>query len=239
MTLGASPSSHFAERYPDAWVTVAIFDLPDFTVSAPYTATVTVSTHGQPRGEFHGTIRILGNGGSPTLLSAQPYLGSAEDWMEPQMMTRFRPVRASAAEPNGFPEGATIGALQVDVEYDNNCLAYPRAYPNTEAANANALLGNPKIVVPGVRRTTLLITHPQGFRLGTPEGQSATAAGEGPLFDIGFDRGVGACGPLSAAWVSLSNLYVVDTDGNAVIDMRQAADPDSSGLFTYSLVDTP
>jgi hypothetical protein len=235
--LEASSWSRYAATSPGAWVTVALFDLPQSGLSTG-PASVTVEIDGGAATRV-GTIEILGSGGVPTNISFPSTAESAETLLESKPTLRLRAIRAEEATDPGFDDEWLIGGIEFDVEYVP-CVDM-RAFPDSEAAGATAIIGPPS---PGaawhVRRHVVMV-DPNGFQLKRPNNfwglSSPTSAGQGPFLTIALDRG-GAlvCTELVPAHFKIENLHVTDVDGETLIDER--GEGDSTDYVDVIVVDT-
>ena len=113
--LGAAKWSRYAQTHDGAWMTVALFDLPESGLAVPGTATVIVEIAGVEDAERQGTIHLTGAGGAPTDIVFPNGGDTAEALLGSEPILRLRAVRADAGNP-GFHDW-TIGGIEFDLEY--------------------------------------------------------------------------------------------------------------------------
>lgn len=231
--------SRYAQTRPGAWATVALFDLPQ-TGLATGPATVIVEIEGVEDATRQGRIEIVGSGGAPTEIVFPSAAEDAETLLESEPILRLRAIRADAGNP-GFQDAWTIAGIELDVEY-YGCLRNARAFPDSDAARATAVLGPPQPGAPLHERRHVVLVDPKGFRLARPNDYfglaSPTSAGQGPFLTMAFDRGtaITCSGELGPGYFKIENLYVTDVDGQSLIDRRGQGD--STDLVDVVVVDT-
>jgi len=223
-TSPAYAGGAFATARSGAWVTVALFDLPNAAdlpaLAYPQLLLVRVLTRGVASTTDLASFTVTGEGGKATTsFIPDPALD-----LRSRPAIRLRPAAGAGAFPTGS-SSPLLGSLEFEIEYPAT-VAAPVVYPGTEAALATAMTG------PGSEagRTRVVVVDPKGFRLAVPTGGLATSAGEGPLLDIVFDT---KTGPFLASEIRIWKLLVTDVDGNTVIDRRSTPPGgDSTSLFT-------
>jgi len=228
------------------WATMVLFDLPTSGLQPTNQATITAKYDGAYLA--HGTFRIVGGAGSPWRPPVPGYT-PLERTFETRSLLRLRGVRRNPQVgdtppppvPDGFLDAWNIGALEVEIQYPL-CLKPPKAYSNSEAANATVFLGPGSPPDNGfVATVKVVLVDPQGFSLKgvtDPYGASPDNAGQGPFLDIAFDRYQGGmvCTHLAPSSFWIRKLYVTDKNGVTLID-RRTGDTDSSDLFSVFVLD--
>jgi hypothetical protein len=215
-----------AEFGISSWMMVALFDLPDASAnafSAPYPrhAPLVLKIDGQTVPELQGVVWVIGEGGEPTSLDATPLLPSLEDELEPRTLVRLR-ARGGTTTSNGFLPSLTIAAMQVEVDYDPDCLEAPSAHAGSEAIGGGVTVGPPRPAPStspsGWERITVLLTHPRGFSLPAASPIDPSRLGTGPILDLAFDRiDTPSCDDPLSQYVEVRVLRVSDRNGKLTI----------------------
>lgn len=252
MPLAASPASRLAQTRPGAWATVVLFNLPtdadiDLDPGPPYQADVIISIDAveQTDDEAIGSIVITGRGGAG--IGGQPtsilWSGGLSSFELDDVVMRFLPLRDPGGQTGeGFPDepgGTVIGGIEADLVYLIPCYKDPEPFTGSEATDAGVYLGPAEVLGVGggyYKIQHMVITHPEGFTLQAPAGGVAEALGEGPLFDLTFDRpnqSVFDCDAFTLPSVFLWNVYAVRPDGSTIADQRGSGGTlgESSDLF--------
>ena len=228
-----------------SWMLVALFDLPDAAAgafSAPYPrhAPLHLKIDGQTVPSLEGVIWVIGDGGSPTLLDA-PLAPSIEDALESRSVVRLR-ARAGTSTANGFLPSLTIGAMQVEVDYDPDCLEAPSAHAGSDAYGSGVTVGPPRPspTQSGWDRITVVLTRTSGFTLPVGGPLDPSRLGNGPILDVAFDRKEPLCAGALSGYVELGSLKVSDRDGNRLISRPSPAEEstfDETQFFHIHYVD--
>lgn len=244
--LSVTPAAWFASDSPGRWVMVALLDLPASGLQVPSNhARVQVFVWVGQTLEYvsHGTIKLVGDGGTPWLNSNLWY----ESGLESRSLLRLRAVRrdpqtgSTSGPPDAFRDSWQIGGIEFEVEYPD-CLKPPEAFSNSEAVLGTALVSVPDpLATPPKARVVLFA--PQGFTVKRPNDPYITSsapneAGEGPILDLAFDRvsGGATCSLIDPSDFVIRKLFVTDKNGDMLID-RRTGDTDSSDLFTTFVID--
>ena len=232
-----------AELRRNAWMMVALFDLPDETsgaFSAPYPQHVPLSLEvdDQIVPEIEGLIWVIGEGGEPTSLDAAPLLPSFEEELEPQTMVR---LRAKSDGTSGFQTSWVIGGMSAEIEYDPDCLENPRAHAGSEAIGAGLIVGpSTPAANPSLLRTRLVLSHPKGLQLPVGGTIDPSRLGAGPILDLVFDRtGDTECTDALDSYFWVRSLTVRERDGTLRVSRPAPEEEgfDGSEFFHFHFVD--
>ncbi len=217
-----------------SWMTIAVFDVPSTGNFAEFSgdATVTALRDGFPFALVKGSLRVINENATP--LSFGP-LRPGPDELEPRSVLRIIPGLDLL--------DATIGGLEFEIEFDGTKVSNPEPFPNGSAIHAAIATG------PGSTgsRTRIVLVAPQGFTLSDQlQSIPQPIPGIGPLIDIAWTRVIEfvSAPPLileitrrfDQTNFSILNLYVTDTEGNALIDDRTTPPTDSTGRFHLAVV---
>jgi hypothetical protein len=233
-----------AEARRNAWVMVAFFDLPDesdgiFTPPYPVHAPLHLLIDDVEQPALEGVIWVVGEGGQPTSMDAQPLLPLLEDALEPGTTVRLR-ARGDGAD--GFQDGWNIGGVSLEIEYNPSCLANPRAFVGSDAVKAGVTTGTPfaSLDNPGRSAVKIVLSQPAGLQLPIGSVVDATRLGNGPILDIAFDRVLpSSCIQPLSSYFWIHSLKVRDVDGTLRASRPGASETsfDGSDFFHVHYVD--
>jgi len=232
-STSAIPASRLTLSVSEAWLTLAVFDLPsvsDPSLPSPFPFGSVVYLKLVARGvesassPVVGRINIYGSAGQPSTFFPEA------SGLDSRPTLRLRAHRASY--PAGFEAGTSsplVAGIEFEIEYPSS-LQNPVVYPMTEAAGATAVTG------PGsdVNRVRVLLVDGDGFRFSDPG--RPDKAGDGPFVDVVFQKNPanGVFPPIGQ--FVIRKLFVTDVNGNTLID-RRSGSTDSTTFFDLVAVD--